>query len=1010
LLSNNRVNELIGLPLRVYAEAQEREHEERCGGEVKVKRQWKDSAEMNELATHFISFLKTLAMRMTTETLQFFLSYPTAGEEEEEVFTSETNVDVKFPLYARALEFCGADQDSFVRVTAMNICLNTLRLATVPTTSAESSSGLENFSTPDTSLSEVDLPQRERLAIAHHVCSPSRVQELVSPIFSRLAQICGDLEEAIKHLDGDALEKENEAVRRKHKSCIRDVVGTLQDELMLLDDVLKVGLISLNEQTIEMMLATFIYPLLLQPLLLYAQRHPRHYTDESGFSNGNGVETKEFLKDQGGTASHPFSVDSVSNSLLRSGLLGGEEEDPEENPEEDPPNHPSSSSTHHAPDASPAKTALFALASVFNSISNRHLLRLLFASLLHPLAPDASGAIVMTAKPNVVRVSRDHMSIRIDHLAQDHYGFGKEEESNGYGSKDANDDCERCVFVLAPTLAYILEGGVAEDADKKVELKMRPNPYRRVILACLAGADGMIHLQKIAVCAFNAAILAMRGRGLHDVLFGKKVDNCAQRSLNETEKEMLRNANAMCQTAFGNGNNLFQDNIPIFNNNNVDTKFVSLTHVVEVVASLCVSVVSSTACVNGIWRLDYDTIAAHALIGVISQDEFAKDTATNLIELRRRQSATFVAQLPSLLDTSGVENLKGNPFDGPKTIVDDQDEDHLDLLMDQIVRDSFDDSSGSVVDALKLIKTQEPKIKISKSLIKIAEKSSTQILSSLISSPSQMLFFTSEDKNKTLQCAASSSIANFQLDALATLIRKGLTPQKPNQSNSALQHPQHAPQDQYNLPNTLNDVEFDHAGNLLSCLSRTFTSALFVDKPQTNLFSPHPGAIVTLVGKTAFPCVCEVSEKYSSFFTDESACVVADGVKWQSLYLVLLNRYMILAEPDKGGSDGNGRIVTFCLLSNLHCKKDKLQSDNTSTARRLLLHHFSTDPVAPDVFTPQVKKPPDDSRNTHRSRMDLWFEDNPSVNRAFDLISSRITKARSTRGKRLRQALLRKSL
>ena len=33
--------------------------------------------EVTELTTHSISFLKPLAMRMNSETLQFFLSYPT---------------------------------------------------------------------------------------------------------------------------------------------------------------------------------------------------------------------------------------------------------------------------------------------------------------------------------------------------------------------------------------------------------------------------------------------------------------------------------------------------------------------------------------------------------------------------------------------------------------------------------------------------------------------------------------------------------------------------------------------------------------------------------------------------------------------------------------------------------------------------------------------------------------------------------------------------------------------
>ena len=44
---------------------------------------------------------------------------------------------VEFPLYARALEFCAISdrsnqcQDPFVRVTAMSVCMNILRLVTI---------------------------------------------------------------------------------------------------------------------------------------------------------------------------------------------------------------------------------------------------------------------------------------------------------------------------------------------------------------------------------------------------------------------------------------------------------------------------------------------------------------------------------------------------------------------------------------------------------------------------------------------------------------------------------------------------------------------------------------------------------------------------------------------------------------------------------------------------------------------------------------------------------------
>lgn len=64
---------------------------------------------------------------------------------------------------------------------------------------------------------------------------------------------------------------------------------------------------------------------------------------------------------------------------------------------------------------------------------------------------------------------------------------------------------------------------------------------------------------------------------------------------------------------------------------------------------------------------------------------------------------------------------------------------------------------------------------------------------------------------------------------------------------------------------------------------------------------PREGAVVRLVGRIAFPCVCEVTESSSELFLDERSCVVADGVRWQSLYLVFAGKYMLLAEPVKNG-------------------------------------------------------------------------------------------------------------
>lgn len=82
---------------------------------------------------------------------------------------------------------------------------------------------------------------------------------------------------------------------------------------------------------------------------------------------------------------------------------------------------------------------------------------------------------------------------------------------------------------------------------------------------------------------------------------------------------------------------------------------------------------------------------------------------------------------------------------------------------------------------------------------------------------------------------------------------------------------------------------------------------LLIDKSEEEIQShrdrdqPQPGSVVGLVGRTAFPCVCEVPAANASLFADNVTSVVSEGVKWQSLYLVFLGGYMVLAEPEEGG-------------------------------------------------------------------------------------------------------------
>ncbi len=135
------------------------------------------------------------------------------------------------------------------------------------------------------------LPFQDCIVIARFACHPKRVSDLVSPLCARLTGQFGQVEGTVRALeeldDGAAAEKtppgkkaspssskssssneKKEGERTRLRDSIQNLIASMQDELLLLDDLLRVGLISLNEQAIEMMLATFVYPMLLQPSLL----------------------------------------------------------------------------------------------------------------------------------------------------------------------------------------------------------------------------------------------------------------------------------------------------------------------------------------------------------------------------------------------------------------------------------------------------------------------------------------------------------------------------------------------------------------------------------------------------------------------------------------------------------------------------------------------------------------------------------------------------------------------
>ena len=92
-----------------------------------------------------------------------------------------------------------------------------------------------------------------------------------------------------------------------------------------------------------------------------------------------------------------------------------------------------------------------------------------------------------------------------------------------------------------------------------------------------------------------------------------------------------------------------------------------------------------------------------------------------------------------------------------------------------------------------------------------------------------------------------------------------------------------------------------------SQISEYLYSALFGFDEKGSGVSAQQGSVVSLIGQTAFPSVCEVPQSCASLFSEESAKTVSQGITWQSLYLVVLDHHFILAEPERR-SGGDGRV------------------------------------------------------------------------------------------------------
>ena len=1048
ILSNGHINELIKFPLEEFHIA-EREKLQGSGNNSSLMSPRRfGSPELGELTTTFVSFLKSLAMRMNAETLQFFLTYPTdariesdtdyledsiidfhshVGNNDEdrpmdevasnvekndkpEIFrpVSVKSIKVDFPLYERALEFCSSHHDSFVRTTAMNICFNTLRLATVAPKKGEEDppEAVVNLeaatgASPDAVLHNAKpLPMRERLAIAQYVCTPSRVERLASPIFTRLAQLWGVLEEQYRDMEittksnaggpkmkdiendsriqkspNDKLARAREIARRqKYTEIFNETSYNVQDELLLLEDVLKIGLTSLNEQVIEMMFATFVYPLLLQPLLLYFQRSP--ITAEVLFA--------DILNDH-----------SLGRNIKES----------------------DATATEKAIISGPAKSALFCLSASFQILTNPPLLRLLFTAVFHPLSPDATGETMIRAKADVacmgpageaiIRIDRvNENGLMINSNDRETYIFGtitgRKEIS---GKRESQPLKDTCVFVLSPALSEILK---FSGQDGLIVARSRHNPYRKAILQCLTLNKEVSDLPALAVMAVYSAVTVFDEKFLTDILFGLDIKRYRDNLHSNESSNSLHDSSHIDDDDYGDrgiGGSTISSVDCRLSLIGVEGGKVGFDYMNEVILSFKKCILNTEPGGKGAWKLHYDSLAAHALLSCIRGSSEAIIHASNVIEKRCRQSASFLADVPITIDRLNAENLQ-KEFKHLIAANGKTDADNLyyGAIMEKIFRKRNNSELTAIIPIFdhmfyltKDLSNKEGDVSIYASVASLGTYKDVSVRS---------IAYTSLEQD-TAQAAFSNSVesagALLKLDAFCSLLN-GLVRSK------------HILQDQklggliYNRSTSSIVQNLADCNTIYSPISDNFDNSMFgIDTKDPSIADLNTGSAMVLVDKVTFPCVCEVPPSMAPLFSTEGAKVVSQGITWQSLYLVIMDQILVLVEPARI-SRGEGRIVTTCQLENLTVCKDPDNARVDTSARRMILICENPDLKANGMFRfekrPQPKQIGPFSRiEQWKSSLDIWFEDSNAIHIALSKLDEAIMKARANRGNIIRNYL-----
>lgn len=168
--------------------------------------------------------------------------------------------------------------------------------------------------------------------------------------------------------------------------------------------------------------------------------------------------------------------------------------------------------------------------------------------------------------------------------------------------------------------------------------------------------------------------------------------------------------------------------------------------------------------------LEYDKIAAHALLCAIRDNSRALQMASKLIERRRGQTVSFMAQLPSLIYKTPVTRLSGEfrgSATGPKSIAED-DEQRVGLLMNRIFYEKHGKDNESVIEGLVRTRTGPD---MNNRLISITQESSFDDIAPRVCNEMRTDTDVS-DELASLEIAKTCAASYFHLGKLVIIIHQ----------------------------------------------------------------------------------------------------------------------------------------------------------------------------------------------------------------------------------------------